>query len=69
MRGEGLPLYLDAPDYTKGVAISGSHAYVANEQAGLQVIDITNPESPKIVGSVDTPVFAEGVAVLPQTSQ
>ena len=30
---------------------------------GLQVIDITNPESPQIVGSVDTPGDACGVAV------
>jgi hypothetical protein len=28
------------------------------------VIDITNPASPGIVGSVDTPDYASGVAVL-----
>ena len=47
-----------------GVAISGSYAYVADATfGGLQVIDITTPGSPKIVGSVDTPNKAQGVAI------
>ena len=54
---------VDTPGYAYGVAVSGTHAYVANDYFGLQVIDITNPTSPQIVGSVDTPVSALAVAV------
>ena len=46
-----------------GVALSGNYAYVATDNGGLQVIDITNPASPQIVGSRDTPDGARGVAV------
>ncbi len=45
------------------MAVSGTYAYVADWDPGLQVIDITNPASPQIVGSVDTPGSARGVAV------
>ena len=45
------------------MAVSGTHAYVADDYSGLQVIDITNPASPQIVGSVDTPGGAMDVAV------
>jgi hypothetical protein len=54
---------VETPDRALGVAVSGTHAYVADGGSGLQVIDITNPESPRIVGSVDTPGNAMGVAV------
>jgi hypothetical protein len=45
------------------VVVVGEHAYVAASASGLQVIDITSPTSPEIVGSVDTPGGAKGVAV------
>ena len=45
------------------VAVSGTHAYVADRLSGLQVIDISTPASPMIVGSVDTPDGALGIAV------
>jgi hypothetical protein len=45
-----------------GVAVSGTHAYVAADWAGLQVIDITDPGNPQIVGSADTPAYAYDVA-------
>ena len=32
-----------------------NHAYVADGSSGLQVIDITNAASPRIIGSYDTP--------------
>jgi len=54
---------VNTPDYAYGVAISGSHAYVADGVAGLQVIDITDPASPQLVGGVDTPYDAAGVAI------
>jgi hypothetical protein len=53
----------DTPGGAQDVALSGAHAYVADDFFGLQVIDITNPASPQIVGSVDTPDHAWDVAV------
>jgi hypothetical protein len=54
---------VSTPGFALHVAVSGKHAYVANHSYGLQVIDITNPQNPEIVGSVDTPGLAQGVAV------
>jgi hypothetical protein len=45
------------------VAVSGSYAYVADNWAGLRVIDVSNPSSPREVGFYDTPGYAYGVAV------
>ncbi|TAN46355.1 MAG: hypothetical protein EPN21_20685, partial [Methylococcaceae bacterium] len=44
------------------VAISGNYAYVADNSAGLQVINISTPASPTLEGSYDT-WSAGGVAV------
>jgi hypothetical protein len=52
----------DTPGIATGVAISGTHALVSDMHSGLQVIDITYPGSPQIVGSVDTPGYAKGGA-------
>ncbi len=54
---------VDTPGSAYGVAVGGNYAYVADHASGLQVIDITNPDSPQIVGSVDTPSLARGVAI------
>jgi len=54
---------VDTPGFARGVAVSGAYAYVADDDCGLQVIDISNPQSPQIVGSVDTPDLASEVAV------
>ena len=51
---------VDTPGNARGMAVSGTYAYVADDDSGLQVIDITNPASPQIVGSVDTPGEARG---------
>jgi hypothetical protein len=45
------------------VAVSGNYAYVADEAAGLQVIDVSNPANPQRVGGYDTSGFAQSVAV------
>ena len=37
-----------------GVTVSGNYAYVTVDLSGLQIIDITDPRTPRIVGSVDT---------------
>ncbi|MDW8114688.1 MAG: hypothetical protein RMJ34_07150, partial [candidate division WOR-3 bacterium] len=43
--------------------VSGSYCYVADGNAGLRIIDITNPNSPYEVGYYDTPGWAWGVYV------
>ena len=43
--------------------MAGSHAYLANDNSGLKVVDISNRTSPAIVGSVATPNRAQSVAV------
>ena len=69
--GAGRRDYADNPDSlgaantpggARDVEVLGGYAYVADGQAGLQVIDVTDPSNPTIVGGVDTG-FASGVAV------
>ena len=49
---------------SRWLAIAGTHAYVADGfPSGLQVVDISNPASPAIVGSVSFSDAAMGVAV------
>jgi hypothetical protein len=54
---------VDTPGSARGVAVSGSNAYVADYSSGLQVIDVTNPQSPQIVGAEDMAVGARDVSV------
>lgn len=51
------------PGYSQGIDVFGDFAYVANGQGGLQIIDISDPESTYIVGEYLTPRSAQGVAV------
>jgi titin len=39
------------PGAANGVAVYGDHAYIADGASGLQVVDVTNPVDPVIVGS------------------
>jgi len=60
---------------TWGVSVSGSAAYVLSNYSAayvlsaadwhhsLQVVDISNPLNPKIIGSIDTPGPANGISV------
>jgi len=45
------------------VSIIGRNAYVADGPGGLQVMDITDPSTPMVVASFDTPGFLLEVAV------
>ncbi|MBM3316389.1 MAG: hypothetical protein FJY75_00915, partial [Candidatus Eisenbacteria bacterium] len=54
-----VPLRSDAQD----VAILGNYAYVAAGQSGLQVVDITDPDRPELILWLDTPKFANAIAV------
>ena len=51
------------PGRALGVAVSGNCGYVADDMAGLQVIDVADPTRPRIVGGVDTPGRALRVVV------
>jgi hypothetical protein len=51
-----------APGGTQ-LALSGSVAYVVAGLAGLQTIDVSSPTAPRVLGTVDTPGSAWGVAV------
>lgn len=52
------------PGYANNVDVSGNFAYVAAGSAGLQVIDVTDPRTPRIVGAVDTPGNANDVRIV-----
>ena len=51
------------PSLAQGVDILGNYAYVAAGQSGLQVVDITDPENPRRILWLDTPKFADAIAV------
>jgi len=51
------------PGIVRTVAVAGGYAYVAAGDAGLRVIDVSDPSTPVEVGFYDTPDEARGVAV------
>ena len=51
------------PDVVQDVAVAGDYAYVADDDAGLRIIDVTDPATPIETGVYDTPEKAFGVAV------
>ncbi|MHC4212422.1 MAG: hypothetical protein ACYSWP_03510 [Planctomycetota bacterium] len=51
------------PGEIRGIAISNQKAYIANGLEGLQIVDISNPSSPILLGSFLTDGFASAVAV------
>ncbi|MCP3974392.1 MAG: PKD domain-containing protein [bacterium] len=58
------------PGTAEGVIVPAGRAdiaYVADGEAGLQVVDITDPLNPFIVGTVDTPGYAVDIALLGNT--
>ena len=51
-------------DIALDVVVSDDLAYVAAGVSGLQIVDISNPDSPELVGYWDDNIwFARGVAV------
>jgi hypothetical protein len=46
-----------------GVCISGNYAYVAHDDLGVQIVDISNPELPIVLGCADTPFDIRRVTV------
>jgi hypothetical protein len=59
----GLVGTCDTPGYAQDVAVSGDLALVSDYDSGLQLVDISNPESPTLAGSIDTPGGTNGVVV------
>jgi hypothetical protein len=59
----GLAGSYDTPGLAIGVCIDGDYAYIADENSGLQVIDISDPTSPLSAGSFNTSGYAQGVAI------
>jgi hypothetical protein len=57
--------WCDMPGDGDAIAVfaSGSLAYVADGASGLQIVDVSNPSSPTLRGSYDTPGSANGVFV------
>ena len=49
--------------YSKDIDIKGNYAYIANDQGGLQIVDISNPESTFITGHYSYQTNIQGVAV------
>lgn len=49
------------PGFANAVAVSGDYAFVAAGATGLQIVDISDPENPSIVSSVDTAGTASDV--------
>jgi len=53
----------DTPNFAWDVNVANNYAYVANEAAGLQIIDVSVPETPTFAGSFNTSGSAYGVDV------
>ena len=45
---------MDTPGFARAVDIEGTTAYVADFESGIQVIDISSPQNPVIVGTIAT---------------
>jgi len=52
----------DTQGSARGICIHGGTAFVAVEQLGLALFDVTQPDDPVALGTVDTPGEARGVA-------
>ena len=58
----------DTPGNATAVTVVGTIAYVADGQAGLQLIDVSTPGLPALLGTYNTPDQAFGVAVVGTTA-
>ena len=52
------------PSANEGVAAIGQYAFVAGGQAGLHVIDITDPGNPLLIETINTTKYAENIDVI-----
>jgi len=42
--------FIPTPGYVRGIFLSNEYAYLADGEAGLLIVDISNPEEPALVG-------------------
>jgi hypothetical protein len=64
-----VPLsFVNIPGFTNNVDVSGNFAYVAAGSAGLQVVDVSDRNNPRIVAAFDTPGNAQDVKVVGNTA-
>jgi hypothetical protein len=47
--------HFNAAGYERGVRVVGAYAYVACEDGGLRIVDVSVPSAPKEAGAVDIP--------------
>lgn len=59
--GNGV-YHSDIPGGARGICLHGGTAFLAMEQLGLAMFDVTDPTSPVELGTVDTPGEARAVA-------
>lgn len=45
--------FVETPGYARGIEVVGDYAYVASSQAGITILDISNPETPTLISSLD----------------
>jgi hypothetical protein len=56
--------FLPLPGYANSVRVAGNFCYVAAGSAGLQIVDVTDRQAPRIIGAYDTtPGNADDVRV------
>jgi hypothetical protein len=51
------------PGYARDLDLRGDCAYVADDQGGLQIVDIADPDRPFVIGSYSSQVNVQGIAV------
>ena len=55
---------IETGGYASGLQVVGNYAYLGDGEAGLQVIDVSQPAKPIWVGGIDTAGYARGIQVI-----
>ena len=55
---------LDLPSANEGVAVLGDYAFVAGGEAGLHVVNISDPVNPELKATLNTTKYAESIEVV-----
>ena len=53
----------DTAGNSRGVAVAGNYAYVADDYNSLVIVDVSNPAAPTLKSSYNTTTYSNGVAV------
>ncbi|MBF0286971.1 MAG: hypothetical protein HQM14_04065 [SAR324 cluster bacterium] len=53
--------YIELPGTPKNVEVSAGYAYVVAGEAGMQIVDVSNPSTPFLATSINTPGSAEDI--------